>query len=118
MPIAAYGIGDWVGDFSLPTAAGQQFKLSQVVGLPVVMLFFGDDPTQVSAAEAACTSLAKVSPQFVSLNAPILAVRKAVDSLDAPAPSALVALPYPVLLDPNGGLSARYGASELRAALI
>jgi peroxiredoxin/predicted 2-oxoglutarate/Fe(II)-dependent dioxygenase YbiX len=122
MPATPYATGDWVGDFSLPTAAGKQFKLGQWVGMPVVMLFFGDDPTQLGAAERACLSLAEQFARFEELNAPVLAIRKPVDSLDAGDPSApsitAEQLPFPILLDAAGEVTARYGAARMRAILI
>lgn len=127
---ASFGIGDWVSDFALPSISGKQVKLSDTVGVPVVLLFVGNDSTQESAAAAACGALAKRHEEFAALKTPILAIRRGAqgaDLLDGPqAPAAATPLglpneaelPFPVLIDADGAVSARYGASRLRAALL
>ena len=123
-----FQIGDWVSDFSLPSAAGKQVKLSDTVGVPVVVLFLGQDST---AARAACDGFAAQIEKFKSLKTPVLAIRRggAVGSDllgggDAPAQTptvdwpGLAELPFPVLSDMDGAVAARYGVDGLRAALI
>lgn len=119
MATTAYGIGDWIGDFTLPTQGGETFKLSNVVGRPVILLFFGTDTSQQAEVQQACASVSQHYAILAALNAPVMAVRRAMDSLDGPAaPSANGSLPYPVLLDTSGEVSARYGATRLRAVLL
>jgi peroxiredoxin len=126
---AAYQIGDWVTDFSLASSDGKQVKLSDTVGVPVVLLLFGDDPTQSAAAHAACTAFASEYARFTALRTPVLAIRRgaagndflggsdqpSADSTQWPSGNGL---PFPVLIDADGELSARYGAARLRAVVI
>jgi peroxiredoxin/predicted 2-oxoglutarate/Fe(II)-dependent dioxygenase YbiX len=123
MPTGSYEIGDWVRDFGLPTSTGKPIKLSQFVGQPVVLLFFGDDATQAAAATQACGAFAQAHPKLAAMNAPILAVRRTVDSLSDPGATSANwpsgdGLPFPLLLDSDGQLTALYGAARARAVLI
>ncbi|HUB27184.1 MAG TPA: redoxin domain-containing protein, partial [Tepidisphaeraceae bacterium] len=123
MPAGPYVIGDWVGDFSLPTSAGKPVKLSQFVGQAVVLLFFGGDAAGAPAATAACSALSQAHSKLAALNAPILAVRQTLDSLGDPSAASANwptgdGLPFPLLLDTGGQLSNLYGAARARAVLV
>jgi peroxiredoxin len=135
MAIAPYVIGDWVGDFALLSVAGKQVKLSDTVGVPVVLLLCGDDPTQAAAAGAACASLAREYPTLAALNATVLAFGPGMaatagsDRLGGPdelspqgGGNAVwprgVDLPFSMLIDADGEVAARYGAQRWRAVLL
>jgi peroxiredoxin/predicted 2-oxoglutarate/Fe(II)-dependent dioxygenase YbiX len=122
-----FEVGDWVSDFSLPSAAGKTVKLSDTVGVPVVVVFLGHD---TPAAQAACDGFAAEFEQFKSLRTPILAVRQGgavgTDLLGGgETPQGATVdwpgvgeLPFPVLSDTDGSIAAKYSAKGLRAALI
>jgi peroxiredoxin len=136
MAVAPHAIGDWVADFVLPSLSGKQVKLSDTVGVPVVLVFCGDDPAQTEAAAAACESVGRENAKFVELKVVVLAFRRTAaasvvgsDLLGGPdgsGPAVVAAgaeaigddLPYPMLIDANGEVAGRYGAQRLRAVLL
>jgi len=128
MPLPVYAIGDWVQDIVLPSVGGKIVKLSDTVGVPAVLLFFGSDATQASAATAACSALAAEHAAMAALNAVVLAITTAAagtDTLDGTPPPdestkspAGNDLPFPMLIDADQQVSQRYGAARLRAVLV
>jgi peroxiredoxin/predicted 2-oxoglutarate/Fe(II)-dependent dioxygenase YbiX len=127
MPVTPFGVGDWVSDFSLPSASGKPVKLSDSVGVPVVLLFVGDDP---GLASTFCTEFAKQRERLAVLNTQVLAIRRGAAGIDALGGPELVpaapagswpaeeSLPFPLLTDAGGEVSVRYGAQKPRGVLL
>ncbi|MGA2231046.1 MAG: 2OG-Fe(II) oxygenase [Tepidisphaeraceae bacterium] len=126
-----FNVGDWVSDFTLTALSGKPVKLSDTVGVPVALVFLGSDTAQIGAAQTACAGFAELYPKFSALHVPVLAIRPGAAGSDRlggaeasdGAAGALSwpgqeSLPFAVLCDVTGEISARYSAPRLRGALL
>src|SRR5262249_22154654 len=107
---AASGAGPGEGDrapaFTLPTGGGRTISLSDFAGRPVVLYFYPKDMTSGCTAEAC--AFRDAYGRFKSAGAEILGVSR--DGVASHAKfSDKFGLPFPLLADVDGKLSAAYG---------
>ncbi|HTW94979.1 MAG TPA: redoxin domain-containing protein, partial [Tepidisphaeraceae bacterium] len=91
-------VGDAVFEFLMPSVSGKEVRLSDKVGVPVVLLFLGDDP---AAAEQACRSIAAISVELNSFGGYALAIRMDREGAAAQSKNG-DGLPFEILRDMNG----------------
>lgn len=100
-------IGDLAKDVDLPATTGTQLKFADVVGKPVVLVFFPSE--KVAACEATLKALRDAHDHFKSRGVQVWGVSfSAMEGLKAFAESNQ--LPFPLLADPQLKVYPAYGA--------
>ena len=96
-------------DFTLPSAAGQQLRLSQLRKRPVVLVFYPADWSPVCGAQLALYN--ELLPDFEAFGAQVLGI--SVDGVWCHAAfGEQLSLRFPLLADfePKGAVARQYGA--------
>jgi peroxiredoxin/predicted 2-oxoglutarate/Fe(II)-dependent dioxygenase YbiX len=115
----AYAVGDWVSDFRLPGGDGKIVALSDVMGVPHVLVML---PIQDATTAPLLRAFAEFSAEFAKVRVPVLAIvsgaGRGEDSLDGPASPMPDGLPFPILSDTDGKVFAQYDAIHTRTVVI
>jgi len=111
----ALRVGDFAPDFDLPTASGQNFKLSEHRGHPVVLYFYPKDGSPGCTKEAC--SFRDQYQDFEAMGAEVIGISS--DSeVSHRAFTAKNALPFPLLSDEGGQLRKKYAVPRAVLGLL
>jgi peroxiredoxin len=111
----ALRIGDFAPDFDLPTANGQNFKLSEHRGHPVVLYFYPKDGSPGCTKEAC--SFRDQYQEFEAMGAEVIGISS--DSeVSHRAFATKNALPFPLLSDEGGQLRKKYAVPRAVLGLL
>lgn len=111
----ALRIGDFAPDFNLPTSTGNNFKLSEHRGHPVVLYFYPKDGSPGCTKEAC--SFRDQYREFEEMGAEVIGISSD-NELSHRAFTAKYALPFPLLSDAGGELRKKYAVPRAVLGLL
>ena len=101
-------VGDQAPDFTLPTAAGEPFRLGALRGRKVVLFFYPRNNTRGCTAEAC--AFRDAYEELTTAGAEVVGISS--DSVESHGRfAASRGLPFPILSDRDGSVRRLYGAS-------
>jgi len=114
-----YDVGDCVADFTLTSAEGKLVTLSDVCGVPHVLLFL---PREKHFDPSLIKDFTKLHREFEELRTPVFAIQSGtcdrLNAIDSALESDPSEMPFPLLLDSEGQIGSDYVAVRFKAVLI